>query len=75
MEDREQHIREHAQRIWEEEGRPEGSHEDHWRRAEELYDASDKPQAAQEPEENWKVEAGITDQAHPPVMPTVIPPD
>lgn len=35
MEDKEQKRRERAYRIWEDEGRVEGSHEDHWRRAEE----------------------------------------
>ena len=31
--DREQRIREHAHRLWESEGRPEGRHEEHWRQA------------------------------------------
>jgi|GEM_PF-5531754 len=31
---REQAIRERAYAIWEEEGRPDGKHLDHWRRAE-----------------------------------------
>lgn len=35
MEDKEQKRRERAYKIWEDEGRVEGSHEDHWRRAEE----------------------------------------
>ncbi|WP_249218874.1 DUF2934 domain-containing protein [Falsirhodobacter algicola] len=31
--DREQDIRDRAHAIWESEGRPEGQHEAHWRRA------------------------------------------
>ena len=34
MTDREQEQRERAYRLWEEEGRPEGSHDDHWKRSE-----------------------------------------
>jgi Protein of unknown function (DUF2934) len=33
-EQKEQAIRERAYAIWEEEGRPDGKHLDHWRRAE-----------------------------------------
>lgn len=32
-EDREHRIRERAYRIWEDQGRPHGRHEDHWRQA------------------------------------------
>ena len=38
--DREQAIRERAYAIWEEEGRPEGSHLHHWLRAEAEIDAA-----------------------------------
>ncbi len=34
--EREQRIREHAHSLWEQEGRPEGRHEDHWRQASEA---------------------------------------
>lgn len=50
-EDRERRIRERAYRIWEEEGRPEGRAEHHWRQAsqeagDELFDqpGMDRPQ-------------------------------
>jgi hypothetical protein len=33
MIDKEQRQRERAYRIWEKDGRPDGAHEDHWRRA------------------------------------------
>ncbi len=33
--DTKQKVREHAYRLWEEAGRPEGEHEHHWKRAEE----------------------------------------
>lgn len=32
--DKEQQRRERAYKLWEDEGRPDGAHEDHWRRAE-----------------------------------------
>ena len=34
--DREQLIRERAYKIWEDEGRPDGAHDDHWKRAEDA---------------------------------------
>jgi hypothetical protein len=40
MGNREERIREQAYRIWEEEGRPEGCEEEHWRRAEIEVEAS-----------------------------------
>ncbi len=36
MGNKEQDQRERAYKIWENEGRPEGAHEDHWRRGEEM---------------------------------------
>lgn len=42
MTDREQEQRERAYRLWEEEGRPEGSHDDHWKRSEHPADMSDQ---------------------------------
>lgn len=33
MQDTEQQRRQRAYKIWEDEGRPEGAHEDHWRHA------------------------------------------
>jgi hypothetical protein len=41
MDDKEQTLRERAYKIWEDEGRSDGSHEDHWRRAEEQHQASE----------------------------------
>ena len=41
MDNREREQRERAYRIWEEEGRPEGLHEDHWRRAGEQPGVAD----------------------------------
>jgi len=43
--DREQQQRERAYKIWEDEGRPEGQHEDHWRRAEEQHEAAEQDAA------------------------------
>ena len=38
QDEREQRIREHAHRLWEQEGRPEGRRDDHWRQASETID-------------------------------------
>ncbi len=38
MDDREERIRARAHQIWEEEGRPEGRHHEHWRQACEEID-------------------------------------
>ena len=32
--DKDEQIRTHAYKLWEDEGRPEGRHDDHWSRAE-----------------------------------------
>lgn len=42
MIDREQQQKERAYKIWEEEGRPDGAHEDHWRRAGQEKDLSEE---------------------------------
>ncbi|KQS75193.1 hypothetical protein ASG25_20760 [Rhizobium sp. Leaf384] len=42
MDDREQQRRERAYRIWEDEGRPEGSHDDHWKRAEGQHELTEQ---------------------------------
>lgn len=42
MDDNEQQRRERAYKIWEEEGRPEGAHEDHWRRAGKQHELTEQ---------------------------------
>lgn len=42
MSDREQEQRERAYKIWEDEGRPDGAHDDHWKRAERPDDLADQ---------------------------------
>lgn len=69
MIDREQRQREQAYRIWEEEGRPDGAHEDHWRRAGQEgelseQEADDVTKANQEADDkfadpNSRPEAGV----------------
>lgn len=46
--DRHNRIRQRAHEIWEQEGRPDGSHERHWRQAESEVTAADA-KAAQKP--------------------------
>ena len=41
--DREQRIRERAQSLWEEEGKPQGRDEEFWHRAEALIKAEEDP--------------------------------
>jgi hypothetical protein len=43
--DREERVRRRAHEIWEQEGRPEGRHEDHWRQAREEIDRESPPEA------------------------------
>lgn len=42
MNDYDQKRRERAYKIWEDEGRPEGAHDDHWRRAEEQHELTEQ---------------------------------
>lgn len=42
MNDKEQQQRERAYKIWENEGHPEGAHEDHWKRAEEQHELTEQ---------------------------------
>ena len=42
MEDREQRQRERAYQLWEAEGRQDGSHEDHWQRAEGQHELAEQ---------------------------------
>ncbi len=58
MSDKEQQQRERAYQIWEEEGRPDGAHEDHWNRAAQTEDLgkqedSDVTKANQEADEEF----------------------
>ncbi|NTF46596.1 hypothetical protein A6U86_32810 [Rhizobium sp. AC27/96] len=42
MDSSEENHRERAYRIWEQEGRPEGRHLDHWQKAEDQHEATEK---------------------------------
>ena len=42
MDDKEQKRRERAYKIWEDEGRPDGEHDDHWRRAEAQHELTEQ---------------------------------
>jgi len=43
--DKEQQQRERAYKIWEEEGRPNSRHEEHWQRAENQHEGSEQDAA------------------------------
>ncbi|MBZ9863183.1 DUF2934 domain-containing protein [Mesorhizobium sp. CA12] len=43
--DRHERIRQRAHEIWEQAGRPEGAHKDHWDQATAEVDAAGKPKA------------------------------
>ncbi|RDJ03843.1 DUF2934 domain-containing protein [Rhizobium grahamii] len=51
MNEQEQRRRQRAYQIWEDEGRPEGQHLDHWARAEDQHEATEE-QAAEVTEAN-----------------------
>ena len=54
---KEDKIKEHAYTIWEQEGRPHGRHEDHWRKAEKkLAGASDADSDEETDEKNMAAE-------------------
>ena len=57
MVDKEQQQRERAYKIWEDEGRPEGLHDEHWKRAEEQHKL-----AEQESEDVTKVNQEADDK-------------
>ena len=47
MSDTEQTIREHAYRLWEEQGRPEGREIEHWREAERIARGANEGEGSQ----------------------------
>lgn len=47
--EREERIRTHAYRLWEEQGRPEGRHDEHWRDAAATVDGAVDPAMPTEP--------------------------
>ena len=57
MDDKQQQRRERAYRIWEDEGRPEGAQDDHWKRAEEQSEFNE-----QESEDVTKVNQQADDE-------------
>lgn len=57
MGDKEQNRRERAYKIWEDEGRPEGADDDHWKRAEVQHELTE-----QESEDVTKVSQEADDE-------------
>jgi hypothetical protein len=67
MIDREQDQRERAYRIWENEGRPEGRHAEHWQQAEDEDAAADATEANVEASEAFNDrKSGQMDEIRPP---------
>ncbi|CDX31339.1 conserved hypothetical protein [Mesorhizobium sp. ORS 3359] len=54
--DRHERIRQRAHEIWEQAGRPEGAHEEHWSQATAEIDAAGKPKKAPKKAAAAKVE-------------------
>lgn len=58
-EDRDERVRNHAYKLWEDEGRLEGSHEDHWKRAEQhigmMGDGTEEQNLGQEGEPSARI--------------------
>lgn len=68
MDDKEQSLRERAYKIWEDEGRVDGSHDDHWKRAEEQHslteqESEDVTKANQEADDAFAKDAGSAHSA------------
>ena len=57
--DREQRIRERAHAIWEQEGRPDMRHEDHWHQASQDIGASHSEQQGSQDDPSSKLEDGF----------------
>ena len=53
--DRQERVRQRAYQLWEQEGRPDGKAEEHWRRAEEEIARDEEPSAPTTPEELGRV--------------------
>ncbi len=71
--DRDQNRRERAYKIWEDEGRPEGRHEDHWRRAEDQHEATEQ-EAADVTEANEHASETFNDDGEKPGSAADMPP-
>ncbi|KQV82131.1 DUF2934 domain-containing protein [Rhizobium sp. Root1220] len=71
--DREHEQRKRAYKIWEDEGRPEGQHEDHWKRAEEQHEATEE-EAAQVTDANQRASDQFNDRTKPRSPADVRPP-
>lgn len=68
MDNKEQQRRERAYQIWEDEGRPEGAHDDHWKRAEEEHalteqEAGDVTKVNQETDDRFSRDDGASETA------------
>lgn len=80
MVDKEQQRRERAYKIWEDEGRPEGAHDDHWRRAEEQHElteqeSDDVTKVNQEVDDEFTKDDGKTETAADIKPPSAVSPD
>lgn len=73
MDDREQQLRERAYRIWEDEGRVEGFHEDHWKRAEQQ-DKLGQQQSEDLTKVNKQADAEFADDREPDSATEIRPP-
>ncbi|TNM61564.1 DUF2934 domain-containing protein [Aliirhizobium smilacinae] len=80
MVDKEQQRRERAYKIWEDEGRLEGAHDDHWRRAEEQHElteqeSDDVTKVNQEVDDKFAKDDGNTETAADIKPPSAVSPD
>jgi len=80
MDDREQQRRERAYKLWEDEGRPEGAHDDHWQRAEDQHElteqeSDDVTKVNQEVDDKFASEDGGSENAADTKPPSAISPD
>jgi len=64
--DRHDRIRQRAHAIWEQEGRPEGAHERHWRQAENEVAAQDADAVKEPAAKPGRAKAGAAPKAEKP---------
>lgn len=80
MDDREKQRRERAYKIWEDEGRQDGAHEDHWKRADDQHQLAEQEsdnvtKVNQEADDQFAGDDSKTESAADIKPPSVVSPD
>ncbi|MEB2846766.1 DUF2934 domain-containing protein [Rhizobiales bacterium RZME27] len=80
MDNREQQSRERAYKLWEDEGRPKGAHDDHWERAEDQHalveqQSDDVTKVNQEADDKFAKDDRVSENAADIKPPSAVSPD